>query len=396
MTSDKYHGNNRAATDYSVSSSQPSANDDQAKPAAAAAKQAPTVSSQRDLAFYKDVPAQRQKPGINYTSTYSRRELARYAAAPRKNRVDKVQPVVPVAPMPSTKPQPSPKPVRHTKHGSTQDSELLERHLHSTHGQQKRLENPAAPKPGAMLAVPAIPGSNGPLLRIAQRQQIQQQIQAKRRELLELEKAELALQPTQEQLRASQWGSGPRDASTPSTADSDYSSDAGSGIADKGLLPADAESDVVRHSSPEQAQGSDNNDWGSDTDYPVWMVTAHRVRGPPAAEPDGIDLLVHWDKPGKEPTWEPEEELQGHALEAIADYWDTVEEGRLSERPYEVYAIRGHEWEQKGKTTRKQLYFEIEWYGYRETSWEPESRFAKDAPHMVKEYFDKLGGRPKP
>lgn len=77
------------------------------------------------------------------------------------------------------------------------------------------------------------------------------------------------------------------------------------------------------------------------------------------------------------------------------DYWATVKGGRIAVRPYEVYAITGHEWLKKGRVKSKSLYLEVEWLGYKEKSMEPVRRFSQDQPELVEEYFQSIGGRPK-
>lgn len=134
-------------------------------------------------------------------------------------------------------------------------------------------------------------------------------------------------------------------------------------------------------------------DRDNDDVYTVSRISAHRT----VDGSDEIELLVHWeDSPdGNAPTWELEENLQENALDAAVDYWGTVEGGRLAVRPYEVYAITGHEWLKKGKTKRKSLFLEVEWLGYKEKSMEPVRRLSQDQPELVEEYFQSIGGRPQ-
>ena len=129
-------------------------------------------------------------------------------------------------------------------------------------------------------------------------------------------------------------------------------------------------------------------------EYTVSHISAHRT-GPGS---DNIELLVHWeDSPDdNEPTWEQEESLQEGALDAVVDYWATIEGGRAAVRPHEVYAIIGHEWLKKGRAKSKSLHLEVEWLGYKETSMEPVRRFSQDQPELVEDYFESIGGRPKP
>ena len=151
----------------------------------------------------------------------------------------------------------------------------------------------------------------------------------------------------------------------------------------------DVDEHVVRVNMHE---GTESEDAASDEDaeeFTVSRVTAHRID----PKTDDIELLVHWD--GADASWEPEEQLQPGALEAVTAYWDTVDGGRLSVRPYEVYAIKGHKRLKKGRAKTGSLYLEVEWLGYKDTSMEPLRRFAKDQPELVEEYFESIGGRPE-
>jgi hypothetical protein len=166
-------------------------------------------------------------------------------------------------------------------------------------------------------------------------------------------------------------------------------------VQDRGSTEADSAIVVCLQRDEETAIYVQNQDEASledDTEYTVSHITSHRV------DPtDGsIELLVHWENPDvNEATWEPEENLQENALDAVTSYWETVEGGRLAVRPYEVLAIRGHEWLRKGKAKARTLHFEVEWLGYKQRTMEPWRRFTKDQPKLVEEYFQLIGGRPQ-
>lgn len=148
---------------------------------------------------------------------------------------------------------------------------------------------------------------------------------------------------------------------------------------------------------------ADDNDDEEAKEYPVDLVSSHRLT------PDGlIELLVQWEDPDEASTWEPEDQVQLGARDAVAAYWATVEGGRLAVRPYEVFAVRGHEWVKtrlparrgkasaRAKHTVNKLCLRVEWLGYVEETLEPVDRFKKDQPVLVEQYFELLGGRPRP
>lgn len=140
------------------------------------------------------------------------------------------------------------------------------------------------------------------------------------------------------------------------------------------------------------SETSEDAEDAEDTKYPVAGITVHRIN----ESEDILELKVYWDCPGGVVrTWEPEEALQETAIDAVVKYWAGVEGGRLSVRPYEVFAIRGHDWLSQGKSKRRDLHLEVEWLGYKERTMEPWHRFSEDQPDLVHEYFESIGGRPK-
>ena len=154
-------------------------------------------------------------------------------------------------------------------------------------------------------------------------------------------------------------------------------------------LPSDAE--------------SDSNDDQDSQEHDVSHISNHRLARDGSED---IEVLVHWEGSDSEPTWESEDQIQRGAREALADYWNSLDGGRLAVKPYEVFAIRGHQWvrskpktgaPQSGSTAkgRPKLCLRIEWLGYVEETLEPATRFAKDQPQLVSRYFELLGGRPK-
>ncbi|KAL1873615.1 hypothetical protein VTK73DRAFT_802 [Phialemonium thermophilum] len=164
---------------------------------------------------------------------------------------------------------------------------------------------------------------------------------------------------------------------------------------------------VVFASILDEDDGDETDARSDASEHEVSHIGAHR---PAADGSDAVELLVHWAA-GGQPTWELEEQMQHGAREAVAEYWNGVEGGRLSVRPYEVFAIRGHEWvkkkgnlagrnrmpSRKGKApqSRATLHLRIEWLGYTEETLEPAARFAKDQPRLVQRYFELLGGEPE-
>lgn len=117
-----------------------------------------------------------------------------------------------------------------------------------------------------------------------------------------------------------------------------------------------------------------------------------------------IEMLVKWaGETEKEATWEPEEEIQRGAAEALYEYWE-AQGGRteaLFYKPkksppetYFVFKILGHQPKRKAPFD-----FEVQWVGYpatpRDTSKEPETKLKKICPHLVDEYWESVGGREK-
>ncbi|OIW29297.1 hypothetical protein CONLIGDRAFT_715660 [Coniochaeta ligniaria NRRL 30616] len=156
--------------------------------------------------------------------------------------------------------------------------------------------------------------------------------------------------------------------------------------------PSHGQEQVIHVQSPKAARSGGHADPNQDDkEYVVLRVASHRL----TAGAD-VELLVYWESPHDDgPTWELEENLQANALDAVVDYWATVFGERLSVRPYEVFAVTGHEWLRKGKAKAQCLHLEVEWLGYKERTMEPWRRFAEDQPELVEEYFESIGGRPR-
>lgn len=163
------------------------------------------------------------------------------------------------------------------------------------------------------------------------------------------------------------------------------------GGAKDAIVVSAAEDDDSIHVNP----GDESEEEDEDTEYDISRISKHRIN----PKTDEIELLVHWenldDEKEEKPSWVSEETLQPSGLEAVTEYWATVDGGRVSVAPYQVYRIKGHQWLKKGKARAKSLYLEVEWLGYEDTSAEPWRRFAKDQPDMVQEYFESIGGQPQ-
>lgn len=116
-----------------------------------------------------------------------------------------------------------------------------------------------------------------------------------------------------------------------------------------------------------------------------------------------VEVLVKWaGESDEEATYEPEEEIQRGAAEALYDYWK-AQGGRseaLFHKPknpppetYHVFKILGH---QKKKAVFE---FEVQWVGYpataKNTSMETETKLKKVCPRIVAQYWESVGGREK-
>lgn len=116
-----------------------------------------------------------------------------------------------------------------------------------------------------------------------------------------------------------------------------------------------------------------------------------------------VEMLVKWaGESEEEATYEPEEEIQRGAAEALYKYWK-LQGGRtkaLFYKPknppaetYHVFKILSH---QKRKAVFE---FEVQWVGYpatpENTSKETETKLKKVCPQLVAEYWASVGGREK-
>lgn len=165
--------------------------------------------------------------------------------------------------------------------------------------------------------------------------------------------------------------------------------------ADDGEAPVDKDANHMVEAALEKKEFAET---AQDEECEVERLLKHRRLA------DGtVEVLVKWaDEPEEDATYEPEEEIQRGAAEALYDYWKA--QGGRTERlfyksknpppeTYHVFKILGH---QKQKTVFE---FEVQWVGYpatpKNTSMETETKLKKICPSLVAEYWESVGGREK-
>ncbi|CCF42821.1 hypothetical protein CH063_02931 [Colletotrichum higginsianum] len=105
-----------------------------------------------------------------------------------------------------------------------------------------------------------------------------------------------------------------------------------------------------------------------------------------------FQMQVRWKN--DEPTWEPEQNIQEDAEEALFEYWDSVEGGRLGamadKNLWHVLRVEKHKKKPSGA-----IHLLICWVGTPDRSWEPESQVKVYAHQHLEDYWKAQGGREK-
>ncbi|WQF76580.1 Putative chromo/chromo shadow domain, Chromo-like domain superfamily, AT hook, DNA-binding protein [Colletotrichum destructivum] len=105
-----------------------------------------------------------------------------------------------------------------------------------------------------------------------------------------------------------------------------------------------------------------------------------------------FQMQVSWKN--DEPTWEPEQNIQEDAEEALFEYWDSVEGGRLGamadKNLWHVLRVEKHKKKPSGA-----IHLLICWVGTPDRSWEPESQVKVYAHQHLEDYWKAQGGREK-
>ncbi|TKW53840.1 hypothetical protein CTA1_7377, partial [Colletotrichum tanaceti] len=105
-----------------------------------------------------------------------------------------------------------------------------------------------------------------------------------------------------------------------------------------------------------------------------------------------FQMQVSWKN--DEPTWEPEQNIQEDAEEALFEYWDSVEGGRLGamadKNLWHVLRVEKHKKKPSGA-----IHLLICWVGTPDRSWEPESQVKVYAHQHLESYWRAQGGREK-
>lgn len=162
----------------------------------------------------------------------------------------------------------------------------------------------------------------------------------------------------------------------------------------KGSKPLDnSEKDHPANDPPKRVESIDTMEVEKELD----KLLGHRRL------PDSrIELLVKWADASEEATFEPEEEIQNGAADALYEYWGT-QGGRTQAlfrtgdssfpESYYVFTILGHEKHKKG------FILEVQWVGYpatrAHTTMEAESKLKNVCPDLLHEYWERKGGRSK-
>ncbi|TQN67031.1 Chromo domain-containing protein cec-3 [Colletotrichum shisoi] len=105
-----------------------------------------------------------------------------------------------------------------------------------------------------------------------------------------------------------------------------------------------------------------------------------------------FQMQVRWKN--DEPTWEPEQNIQEDAEEALFEYWDSVKGGRLGamtdKNLWHVLKVEKHKKKPSGA-----IHLLICWVGTPDRSWEPESQVKVYAHQHLEDYWKAQGGREK-
>lgn len=118
-------------------------------------------------------------------------------------------------------------------------------------------------------------------------------------------------------------------------------------------------------------------------------ITGHR-RDP--LDKTLFQMQISWKH--DESTWEPEQNIQEDAEEALFEYWDSVKGGRLGAMAdkdlWHVLRVEKHKQKPNGT-----IHLLVYWIGSPDRSWEPESQVEQYARHHVENYWKSKGGRDK-
>ncbi|TLD03189.1 uncharacterized protein PgNI_12403 [Pyricularia grisea] len=136
----------------------------------------------------------------------------------------------------------------------------------------------------------------------------------------------------------------------------------------------------------------------------------------------GIEVLAQWGQDHSLPnSWEPEAIIHADARDLLLEYWDSTPGGRLQElrgtgHENDVFALHRYDARQteasegsapkskkiklmpnKRKSARPPkavLLVEVEYCGYRGTTWVPDKLLSEDLPVLMSKYWALAGGRP--
>ncbi|TLS27678.1 hypothetical protein PpBr36_04053, partial [Pyricularia pennisetigena] len=136
----------------------------------------------------------------------------------------------------------------------------------------------------------------------------------------------------------------------------------------------------------------------------------------------GIEVLAKWGQDHHLPnSWEPEAIIHADARDLLLDYWDTIPGGRLQElrgtgHENDVFALHRYDARpndacegsapkskkiklmpnklKSAKPPKAVLLVEVEYCGYRGTTWVPDKLLREDLPVLMSKYWALAGGRP--
>ncbi|EHA47994.1 hypothetical protein MCOR27_003662 [Pyricularia oryzae] len=136
----------------------------------------------------------------------------------------------------------------------------------------------------------------------------------------------------------------------------------------------------------------------------------------------GIEVLAQWGQDHNLPnSWEPESIMHADARDLLLEYWETTPGGRLQElrgtgHENDVFALHRYEARpnddsegaapkskkiklmpnksRSAKPHKALLVVEVEYCGYRGTTWVPDKLLSEDLPVLMAKYWALAGGRP--
>ncbi|TLD15280.1 hypothetical protein PspLS_10714 [Pyricularia sp. CBS 133598] len=136
----------------------------------------------------------------------------------------------------------------------------------------------------------------------------------------------------------------------------------------------------------------------------------------------GIQVLAQWGQDQNLPnSWEPETIIHADARDLLLEYWDTTPGGRFQElrgtgHENDVFALHRYDARPKEasegsapkikkiklmpnnrrseKHPKAVLLVEVEYCGYRGTTWVPDKLLSEDLPVLMSKYWALAGGRP--